>query len=230
MRARTAALLVPALLLGAGGLTAADAATKPVAKPKPVCNLIPDAEGDQALVAVKTTDGDDLVGADFASDGTTVTAVIKAKTLATSDPTAPLGRSYYVDFNLDKSDVGLFLSARVYPTGTTYTFGYRGVDPDSGLNTAYSLGEAKGKLDTATGTITMTAQAKDFDKAQVKLVKGAKVTPLTASIWRISGQGVVPSQEVSGHRVPLGGLQSQVDTADGQPYVIGTPSCVTPVS
>lgn len=229
MHARTAALLVPALLLGAAGLTTADAAVKkPVVKP--VCNLIPDAEGDQALIAVKTTDGDDLVGADFASDGTTVTAVIKAKTLSTMDPTAPLGRSYYVDFNAAGNDTGLFLSARVYPTGTAYTFGYRGVDPTLPLNTAYSLGDAKGKLDTATGTITITANLKDFAPSGVTLAKGTKISPLTASIWRIAGQGVVPSQNVGPQRVPLGGLQSQVDTADGQLYTIGTPSCVKPVS
>ena len=229
MRARTAALLVPALLLGAGGLSVADAATSKRAV-KPVCNLIPDAEGDQGINGVKTTDGDDLVGADFASDGTTITAVIKAKTLATMDPTAPLGRSYYVDFNVAGNDTGLFLSSRVYPTGTTYQFGYRGVDPNIPLNTAYSLGDAKGKLDTATGTITITANLKDFAPSGVALAKGSKITPLTASIWRISGQGVVPSQQVGPVRVPLGGLQSQVDTADGQPYVIGTPSCVKPVS
>lgn len=222
-----AAVLALALLVPAG---AGVAAAAPKAKPKPVkpvCNLVADAAGDAEVNGVPGGAGDDIVGGDVASDGTTLTGVVRMAGLAANDPEWLNGRSYFLEFTAPGSPDVLYLQARAYPTGVIYSYGYSGVDPTSGINTSYSLGPATGVIDVAAKEVRVSAPVKGFvDGAKAKLARGAKLSGLGARVFRQGGQGLVPSQEVGGTRVPLSGLNVLFDEAFGTSYVVGTPSCV----
>lgn len=225
MKTRATLMAVALLVAGGAGVT-----TAAQAKAKPVCNLVTDPKGDAAYNgAVPGADGDDIVSADVASDGKTITAVLRAAAIPASDPQAPLGRNYSVLFTAPGSGDLLYLSARTYPQGPKYLFGYQATDPDTGVNTNYSLGDATGALDTAKGEVHISVPVKSFvDGAKAKLAKGAKLGGLTATVDRIVGQGFVPSQVLvpGTPRAPIGGLLLPFDDASGGSYVLGTPSCV----
>ncbi len=226
MRAR-ATLVATALLLTAGA-GYASAAPKPRPKPvKPVCNLVVDDKGDAGVSGVPGGPGDDVLSADLASDGVTLTGVVRTAGLAANDPEWLNGRAYFAEFTAPGSADVLFLQARAYPTGVIWTYGYSGVDPTSGINTSYTLGAATGVVDVAKKEVRISAPVKGFvDGAKAKLGKGAKLTTLGARVFRQGGQGLVPSQTVGGTRVPLGGFNVLFDEAAGGNYVMGTPSCV----
>jgi hypothetical protein len=222
---KTRAILLSTCLVAVGCAGAATAAPKA----KPVCNLIADDKGDSGVSPVPGSDGDDIVSADIASDATTITAVMRLAALSTPDPQAPLGRSYSVLFTAPGSPDLLYLAARTYPQGTKFIYGYQAVDPNTSVTTNYSLGDATGTVDSAKGEVHVSVPIKAFVAgAKAKLAKGAKLAGLSASVDRIYGQGVVPSQSPvpGGPRVPLGGLTLQFDDAAGGSYVMSTPSCV----
>src|SRR5436309_3219817 len=105
MRTRRSIACV-ALLAVALTAPSAMAATKkkPAPKPKPVCHLIVDkasdsgpdtnAAGGSAAASSVYDSSLDIVGGDVASDGKTITAVIRVAKLTTSDSMAPLGRQW----------------------------------------------------------------------------------------------------------------------------------------
>jgi hypothetical protein len=225
-----AVLLAASLVLVGGAGTAVSASAAPAkAKVKAVCNLVQDDKGDANVGgAVPGADGDDIVTADIASDKASITGVVRTAALAAVDPQAPLGRSYFVEFTAPgRADV-LFLSARTYPTGTQFVYGYSGVDPTSGINTSYTLGQATGVIDAAKGEVRITAPIASFiTGAKAKLGPGAKLSAVSSKVYRIFGQGVVPSQTApTGQRIPVGGLNLLLDDAAGGSYVMSTPSCV----
>lgn len=226
MKARPV-LLALALLAPVVG-PAAEAATRP--KPKPVCQIIKDAPGDATYNNVPGDGNDDIVTGDLASDGRTITGVVRLAALAQPDPAAPLGQAFFVRFSPRGVDKLLFLSARTFPSGTTYSFGYSAADPNTGIDTSYTLGEAKGVVDTTKKEVRVTVPVAAFKAAQVNLARGLKLLTPTAETFRIVGQGMVPSQQAGPVRVPLGGVLLPFDEASGASYVVGTPSCVKPVS
>jgi hypothetical protein len=220
------ALLATSLLVTGGIGAASTASAKSV---KPVCNLIQDAKGDATYNNVPGADGDDIVSADIASDGTTITSVLRAVATPTSDPQAPFGRNYTVLFSAPGSGDLLYLSARTYPQGTKFLYGYQAMDPNTGVNTNYALGDATGVVDTAKNEVHVSVPVKAFvDGAKAKLAKGAKLSGLSATVDRIFGQGFVPSQSPApgAPRIPLGGFLLPFDDAAGGSYIMGTPSCV----
>ncbi|MBK5305843.1 MAG: hypothetical protein JJD92_04065 [Frankiaceae bacterium] len=222
MKTRATLLAASLLITGAvGAVSAADA------KGKPVCNLVTDATGDANLGGAPGGAGDDIVSADFASDGKTLTGVVRMAALAANDPEWLNGRAYFAEFTAPGSPDVLFVQARAYPTGVIWSYGYSGVDPTSGVNTSYTLGQATGVVDVAKKEVRVSAPLKGFiDGAKVKLASGTKLKGIGARVYRQGGQGLVPSQEVGGTRVPLSGLNVLLDDATGGSYVIGTPSCV----
>jgi hypothetical protein len=220
-----ATLLATALLVA--GVGVASAATAGTAKP--VCNLVKDAKGDAAYNNVPGADGDDIVSADVASDAKTITGVVRLAGLSANDPQAPLGRNYSVLFTGPGSSDLLFMSARTYPQGTKFVYGYQAKDPNTGVNTNYMLGDATGVVDTAKAEVRMSVPVKSFvTGAKAKLAPGAKLGSLSASVDRVAGQGFVPSQVLvpGTPRAPLGGVLLPFDDASGTSYVMGTPSCV----
>jgi hypothetical protein len=225
-----AAILVLALL-PVGAATTALGATKPKPKPLPkVCNLIVDDAGDEKYNGAVPGDGnDDIVSGDLSSNGKVITGVLRLAALAQPDPMSPLGEGYFLEFSAKGADNTLFLSARTYPTGTKYVFGYSAADPTSGINTSYTIGTATGSVDTAKKEVHITAPNAGFAPAGTKLTLGTKLLGPAATSYRIVGQAVVPSQSVGGQRVPIGGLLLPFDTASSsKSYVVGQASCVTP--
>ena len=223
MKTRAVLLALPLALLSTGGaLTVADAAKAPV------CNIVTDPAGDAGLSAVPGEGNDDIVSADVASDGKTITGVLRLAALDANDPMAPFGHNYIVNFSAKGVENPLFLAARTYPTGTKFIFGYQSTDPTLPLNISYPIGDATGVVDLAKKEIRVSAPNAGFAPAGSKLTLGTKLLGVGALSYRIAGQGLVPSQSVGGHFVPLGGLSEQFDKAEGGNYVVGTPSCVKP--
>lgn len=228
MKKRATLLATALLATGAwGALSPASAA--------PACNLVVDPAGD-AGVGILTTGprapgdaADDVLSADLASDGKTITGVIRMAELRTTNTSSPLGQTFNIEFAApgNKGDK-LFLAARLYPTGNKFAFGYVAPDPNSGLNTSYSLGEATGVLDVANKQLRLSAPVAGFAESGAKLSRGTKLTLPSVRVFRNVGQGVVPSQEVGGVRVPLGGLSLVVDSTEETKaaYTVGSQSCV----
>jgi hypothetical protein len=227
MKVRAAVLVVSLLPLGAA--TSAFAATRPA--PKPVCQIIKDATGDAAYNGVVPgTGNDDIVSADLASNGKTVTAVIRLAALDANDPQAPLGHNYIVTFGGKGAANTLFLAARTYATGTKFLYGYQGSDPTLPINISYPMGDATGTVNAAKKEIHISVANAAFAAQGSKLPVGSKLTSPAVLSYRIVGQGVVPSMQVGPQWVPLGGVSEPFDDAAGKSYVVGTPSCVKPGS
>ena len=113
-------LLVPTVV--------AQAATAPRHKPKvkPVCNLVTDPAGDAngtgTGVNSPASDQDlDLLGADIATNATTLTAVVRLSALDASDSTAPGGREYQVVFTV--AGTVYSVDAVLAPTGNSWDAG-----------------------------------------------------------------------------------------------------------
>jgi hypothetical protein len=222
---RTALAL--AITAAAAGLcaTGADAA-------KISCKVITDASGDTAFAQatqVKGTDAEDIVSGDLASNGKTLAAVIRVKALAYPDPQWAPGRVYSVSFALKGMDADeIFVAARTYPQGVQYILGHRAADPTSGINTSYKDADVTGSVTPAKNEVRINVPIAALAKLG-KVSKGMVIKGATAKVERIFGQGVVPSQDVNGTRVPLGGLLYAFDTSDGaKPYTLGAASCVKP--
>jgi hypothetical protein len=222
MRTRAiGALAIVAALAGTATTQVANAA-----KVKPVCNLITDPKGDSNLDGVPGEGTVDIVSADIASNAKTLTAVVRLADLQNPDPESPLGLAYYLEFNVPGSSAVWFLTARLYPTGNHFFFGYQGPDPLLPLNTLYATDAVTGVVDTAKKEIRVSAPLSVVNKS-VKVHSGVKLSGLVASAYKVLGQGLVPSQNVGPGRLPLGGLSETYDTAPSSKiYVMGTPSCV----
>lgn len=228
--------LLTAAVLATCAATALPSAQAAVRPPKPVCNIITDPSGDAGVSPVTTgpkapgSSNEDIVSGDVSSDGRTITAVLRLAGLAQPDPQAPLGQGFFMEFGVKGAANLLFLSARTYPNGTQYVFGYSGADPNTGINTSYTIGTATGAIDTAKKEVRISVANAAFAPAGSKLPKGVKITSPTAKTYRILGQSAVPSQSVGGTRVPVGGLLLTIDDAIGLNYTVGVGSCVKPGS
>lgn len=219
MNVRIAAALGVALATVAGAAQAA-----PVKK---VCNLVADATGD--TFAARAQDGTapgpqddafDIKSGDIASDGKTITAVIRVAKL-TNATTSPQGRGFAFDFLLPTSDLQGSLRA-VLITGQAPYFEATVKDPSVPNSPSTFLGTVKGVVDTAKNEIRISAPAATF--AQLGAIKkGTLITP--ASDAATSGRAVPPSPGVAGAPVTTRYVFADVAT-DSKPYRVGTPSCV----
>ncbi|MDQ1710784.1 MAG: hypothetical protein QOE45_234 [Frankiaceae bacterium] len=218
---RLVAGLAAAVTLAAIGAVPASAAA-----PKPACNLVTDGKGDSIYNHVPGDSSVDLVGGDFASNAKTITAVIRVDKLVKTNPQAPLGQQYFVLFNVKGVPDLLTLSVGIYPTGDEYKFGYQAEDPNTGVNTSYTVGDAKGSYSEAKGELRISADIAKFPQGK-KIKLGAQVTNLKVEARRVVGQRKVPSQDTpAGVRAPLGGLTLVFDDATGKNYTLGAKSCV----
>lgn len=217
MKIRAAAAVVAVILSAAA--TSASAA--------PSCNVISDAAGDaQVLVtAAPSDDSVDIISGDIASDKNLLTAAIRVKKLAPSNPQAPTGQMYFLLFTAPGSADVMFVSAGLFPTGNEFSYGYQGVDPNTGVNTSYRLGDAIGVVDTDKSELRLSVPIGKFAE-RANLKPGTKLSGLLAEGRKLYGQRVVPSQQVGPARAPLGGVTLTFDSGEGKSYVTGTPSCL----
>ena len=219
---------LPLALAGTAVLAGTVLAVPATAAPRvrTVCRLVTDPRGDAGTTAIPHVPGgatDDILSADVASDGRTVTAVLRMVDVQVPDPVAPAGRGYTFSFQLRGAPTTYFLTARTYATGTRYQYGSYAVD-GTGQSYVRVLGEGTGKVSTTAHEVHVSAPAAAFRPQQVR--RGAILVSLTARVYRWWGQGLVDDQDVGPVHVPLYGTGSTFDEALGDRYVVGTPSCV----
>jgi hypothetical protein len=117
---RPVILVVSAALVGLG-LTAEAAPTR---VRKPICYLIKDPKGDANAIGTngaKTPQSDpsmDILSADFATNATTITGVIRLAGLSADDQMAPTGRSYQWTFQV--GDRSTIIDAVISQTGVSW--------------------------------------------------------------------------------------------------------------
>jgi hypothetical protein len=92
---------------------------------KPVCHLVTDPAGDATGTGTPVTapnDPDlDIVGADIATNSSTLTAVVRLAAVAPSDSTAPTGMEYQVVFAVGTTTMAV--DAVIAPNGTSWAAG-----------------------------------------------------------------------------------------------------------
>lgn len=210
--ARPALCLALVASLAAAGV--AGAATRP--KPKPVCKLVVDDQGDASFLGFAPNDANvDIVSADVASDAKTVTAVLRLASFSEMDPQAPLGRGYYVLFNAPGSEFPVYFNFQITPDLKRFTWGSRETLA-TGSGSYVKKGDAVGVLDAAKKEIRISAPVSAVT-AVANVKPGAKLTNLTANSTMVLGTSAT------------GGLVSTVDQAESaKSYVAGYPSCVVP--
>jgi hypothetical protein len=222
---------VRALLLSCVAATTAMAVGAQAAPVKKACNLVADkagdvnnditVEGQKAPASFPASESLDLVGGDLASNGTSITGVLK---LAKIDPDeqAVINRRYVLKFKPAGSKYPLLLAVLVDATGETFFFGW--FDPATGT---YNYPGT-----TATGAITgntISISAKLADMAAVpevgKVKPGTRISGIEAYAFR---RYPAPSATVG--VPPSAGAGFKVAEADAatskQTYVAGQASCV----
>jgi hypothetical protein len=210
---RIRAGLVAALLLAA---LAPDAVAA-----KPVCRIVQDARGDAEYPTngVPGDDGDDLLSADLASDGRQLTAVWRLAALRVPNPSSPLGQSFVAYFQVSGSTRVFFLHATTATAPASFWLGYM-EDSPTGPRTR-SAGAGKGLLDSVRGEVRMTVPTRSFLPVGGRIVRGARLRSVEVFSSRVL---VPPTTALSGVNVWLA-----FDDAQGESYVVGTPSCARPV-
>jgi hypothetical protein len=172
---------------------------------------------------VPDADGDDVLSADVASNRTTITAVVRPAALVATDPRAPFGRNYYVQFQPEGTEDELYLAVRTYPTGPLASYGLQHLNAD-GTTTSTRLGDAKAVVDLAEQEVRISVPIGAFAPTKAHLTVGRRITQPHALIGRNATP--VPSQDVpTGQRLPAGQVV-YLDEGFGVSYVLGTPSCV----
>jgi hypothetical protein len=198
---------VLALALGVGCVVPAHAAVK-VKQPPPVCHLLVDPSGDSGPFA--NTAGSaaaplqdpslDITGADVASDGVTVTGVIRvAKLTATSDQ-SKFGRQWEINFLVAGKSAGL-VATNSPIDGTSY-------------------GTAKGVFDTARNEIRMSITWAELT-AGTKVPKGTKISSLS-----VNANAVVARPAATGGNVVSLLYGNYDDAISTSTYTVGALSCV----
>ncbi len=170
------------------------------AKPKTVCNLLPDKSGDGGLRALSydfvtvNSPALDILSADFATGAKNIVATIKVESLAVEqDPQAMTQARYAFSFKV--KDVAYdFVLVRDWQGETTFSF---------------SGGSATGTVNLSTNTITFTTSRRNVKELSKK---GQKLTDLKA---------------VTENESPIG---SNADSATSPTltYADRTPSCLKP--
>jgi hypothetical protein len=228
---RSRLALVPVLALVAVIAPGAHAATK--AKVAPSCNTIADPKGDTFAVRSQDgagaygpqEDGLDITSGDLASDGTTVTAVVRIAKLSRSIALSPTGITTGVEFLIGTSDTVVRLQA-VLVSGQPDRFEVTEIASDATPNTPSTyVGEVKGVVDLAKNEVRISAPASLL--APYGPVKpGVKLFPNDAQSATAS-RAVPPITTTPGQPASTRGPFADI-AAGGKPVVVGAPSCVVP--
>lgn len=191
----------------AGAVALAGGAVAAPAKAKPVCNLVKDGKGDAKILSAQPAL--DIVSGDLASDGKSITAVMRLDgTPGGANPEAAGGTRYYFSFSLPKVADAQYLAALVPFAGTpSFTTGQIVAD---GTRRTFTNDAAPASGSIKGNELTITAPIDAFEQRGT-LKPGTKLSALTAETFAVVGLLLV-----------------SVDDAAGKSYVAGTPSCVKP--
>jgi len=183
---------------------------KPAPKPKPVCHLVSDkpndsgpdtnAAGGSAAASSVYDSSLDIVGGDVASDGKTITAVIRVAKLTTSDSMAPLGRQWQFTLRDGNTSLGFNI----------YDGPYGHVPDNAVFDTKNNEIRLSMKTSAFTAPLKLGTVLSDFNLTSQVAIENPTATQQSLGVVML---------------VP-GGTE---DYASGLPtvnYKIGTPSCV----
>jgi hypothetical protein len=221
--------LVPLVALGTLIAPMAQAAPKP----KPSCLTIVDPKGD--TFAIRLQDGQgaygpqedalDIVSGDLASDGKTVTAVVRLATLSRAIATSPTGLTVGLDFIIGSSSSVVRLQAVLVP-GTADRFEVSAKADDAVPNTPSTyVGDVTGVVDDKKGEIRIHAPA-TLLAPYGPIKPGVKLIPNEAESVTAS-RGVPAVTTTPGQPMTTRGPFADI-AAGGKTVVVGAPSCVVP--
>ncbi len=177
---------------------------------KPVCKLVTDAKGDASPVPDDTLD---VLSADISSDYKRITAAIRlAGSPKGTDPLAPSGRVYSIQFVGQGGEHPVAFTFILAPTGTAAVHGH--FDPQTGIiqgdgEANYKIVENEVRMTTPIGSFS------DYGKFKPK----AKITDIQVNAGRMLGAFV---------NTDTYGYNTQVaDRATSEKvYVAGSKSCL----
>lgn len=201
-------LMAVAVIAGIALALPAQAATKAKRPtPKPVCNLLVDAKGDEGILAssgpaVLPDASLDILSADIVADTARLTAVIRVAKLAETSQESPLGRQWSLAWNMQGRSFGMLVTTSPYG-GTTL-----------GL-------EGTVVLDTAKNEIRMSAVWPSF-YVKIPPAAGDVIGNIRASASSVIG---FPSQAQPAVGAAMA-FQQQDAATSTRTYAIGTPSCL----
>lgn len=166
------------------------------AVPRPTaCRLLVDEAGDTARAPFPASDAIDITSADLASDGRTLTAVLRVAKYTPNELATVYGKRYIVAFE-GAGLKSMYLTALDYPLGVSYNFGEVTTSP---TGPSYSsTGPAKGAINAATGEITISVAAADLAAAGFgRLTKGGQLKGINAVTFRRLGNQLFPGDEAT---------------------------------
>lgn len=222
--------LVPLTALVALAVPAADAAPKA----KPSCLTITDPKGD--TFAVRAQDGQgaygpqedalDVVSGDLASDGKTVTAVVRLASFSRAIATSPSGLTVGVDFLIGSGASSVVRLQGVLVSGSADRFEVSAKATDALPNVPSTfVGEVTGVVDEKKGEVRIHAPAAMLQPyGAVK--PGVKLIPNEAESATAS-RGVPAITTTPGQPMTTRGPFADI-AASGKAVVVGAPSCVVP--
>lgn len=193
------------------------AVVSPATAARPLCNVVTDKAGDQALVTPGTEayvhSDFDIRSADVAANLKHVVAVVRLASISRPTPQSPMGREIEVLFTVDHDRTfrlgGLVSMTEV--TGWAYAYA-GGVQP------------ATISVDYDRGIVTLSAPANNFGTPPLRLREITKVTVETRQ-----HVGLSPQTHTVGtfHSSGEAGAGPKADTATVErEYVAGAPTCV----
>ncbi len=197
------------------------AATPASAGPRPSCNLVRDALGDDEVGAggagSGTSESLDVASADVASDSNLLTAVIRVKQLTSPDPGSPTGTWHVLRFSGRSNR--FHLDARHGPDGTFYTLHRAAITAADGAIRSFEfIANVDGLYDEDASEVRITAPLSLFRRFE-PMRSGTNLGALEIKTWRRAGHEGGPVFSENGVRS---------DAADGgaTTYRLSTKSCV----
>lgn len=205
------------LVLACAAIAAGSVSASAVAAPKPVCNLVTDAVGDEweeAGSGVRppglSEPTMDIVSGDIASNSKWVTVAIRPKKIGTpNDPFESVTLRF--SFRVNDKAQGFFFEATLAQDATTYLYGHF---------TSSSNTSAQGELGPATGVV-------DRKRGEVRIsVPLAKLRSFYGTLDRSFHRFTLDSwlHTTAGESTTVGEGAQDVDAS----YRQGTRSCLTP--
>ncbi len=224
------ALVAVAAVMASGVAQAAPAKGKKPAPP--VCNLIEDTKSDTFLVRSQDSqkaygpqeDALDLVSEDVASDGVTLTAVVRVVKLATRVGSAPGGTDYRVQFTIpgqDGTKENFVLNARTDSSGApSFLLALRTIVGAS-QSVSQKVADATGAFDLAKNEVHISVPVASVKSGSNVLGKDGLL--LFSGLDQTSSRSTFVNPATGTATATFADV-----TATEKSYKVGTPSCVVP--
>ncbi len=205
------------------GMVAVALTASPVVAAPSSCNLVVDPRGDATIDGVPSYSSPnlDIIGADFVSDRSRLTAMIRLNSLEQVDPTAPGGLRFHVDFLVDRAEFQLH--AQRSPEGTLFELWVLTGGKTEGNGAAFHgrLAIIDGDFDDDRSTVRIHAPLTAF-RPHARMAPGDRIRQ--PEIWSYRFVGNRGVFEPGRGYVSTGGSSDSASSKGS--YPLGTPTCV----